>query len=82
MQFENSKQKKITDIYQGLRHLSAQDFLSLGVADIAYVRPIKKGQSVRFEVRAADGSVLTTLPDYEGAQAAIVNNDMHAVTLQ
>lgn len=80
--FDDLKDKEKLDLYADLRHLSQEDFRSLGAADIAYVRPVKKGNSMRFEVRAADGTILTTLNNYAGAEAAITSNDMHAITLQ
>ena len=66
-----------------LRQLSGSDFTSLGLQQIAYVRPVSidvegaKG----FAVHAADGTRLAVMDALDLAHAAILENDMHPVSV-
>ena len=54
-----------------IREISPQALMTMGVSDLAYVRPIQiEGQNL-FAVYAADGTQLTVLPSYELAVATI-----------
>jgi hypothetical protein len=64
-----------------IRQITPQDLMSLGVSDLAYVRPIRiEGQNL-FAVHAADGTQLTVLPSREVALATIRRNDLEPVPL-
>ena len=66
---------------ESIRQISTQDLMSLGVSDLAYVRPIEiDGQSL-FGVFAADGSQLAVLPSREVADATIRRNDLEPVSV-
>lgn len=64
-----------------LMNLSAQDFLSFGVRDLAYVRPVVlEGRQV-YAVHAANGIPLSVAEDFMSAVGMINDNDLHAVAL-
>lgn len=64
-----------------LKSLSAQDFLKLGMDQIAYVKPrTVNGQTV-FVIHAADGTALSALPNEGVAHDAIQHNNLETVTV-
>ncbi|QQG36235.1 MAG: DUF1150 family protein [Micavibrio aeruginosavorus] len=64
-----------------LRALSAQDFLAYGLAQIAYVRPIRVEGQVAWALHAADGTVLT-IQNQAGVAAVLARqNDLDPVSL-
>ena len=61
--------------------ISAQDFMALGLDDLAYVRAMEiDGQTV-FAVHAADGRQLAVLPSREVAFSTVLKNDMTPVSV-
>lgn len=65
-----------------LRNLSPDDFLVVGMNQIAYIRPIMaKGQSA-WALHAADGTLLTVQGKEAMAQVAARQNDLETVMLQ
>ena len=65
-----------------IRQISPNDFLALGVDDMAYIRPtVRDGQNL-FIVCAADGQEIVGLPRRELAEALIRQHDLEPVTLQ
>ena len=65
-----------------LRSLSEQDFLEVGMNEIAYIRPVQTDAVQKiYHICAADGSKLSVVNTMDRAVAAIYNNDMHLVTL-
>ncbi|MBP2300164.1 hypothetical protein J2850_002870 [Azospirillum picis] len=71
----------INDIHSQLRQISAQDFASFGLGDVAYVRPVEVDGVAAFAIHAADGTPLSVVDGRELAFAAIVQNDMEPVSL-
>jgi len=64
-----------------IREISPQALMTMGVSDLAYVRPIQiEGQNL-FAVYAADGTQLTVLPSYELAVVTIRRNDLEPVSI-
>jgi len=63
-----------------LEQLSHDDFLHVGLNQIAYIRPAtgQKG----YGVYAADGTQISVMETYDTALAAVRFNDMHPVTVQ
>lgn len=67
---------------QGLRGLSAQDFLTFGVQHMAYIRPaVVNGQTV-FAIHAADGTPLGYHDNADAARVLSRQNDLEPVRLQ
>lgn len=66
-----------------LKGLSTQDFLRVGMNEIAYMRPLPlRGSDESFGVYAADGTQLGVLESRAHALEAMRNNDLMPVTLQ
>lgn len=62
-----------------LRQLSPQAFLSLGIGELAYIRPVKiQGKQV-YSIHAADGTTLTLVDDLAGACVLARQNDLDPV---
>ncbi len=61
-----------------LKELSIQDFLSVGLDQVAYVKCIEDDN---FSVHAADGSQISVMESYDTAIAAIRVNDLFPVTV-
>lgn len=65
-----------------LKALSRQDFLKVGLHQIAYIKPVEKDHDeTSYSIHAADGSEIVTLDTMDLAMAAIRHNDLHPVTL-
>ena len=64
-----------------LRNLSAQDFLTFGIHQVAYIRPIKvEGQSA-WSLHAADGTALTVQNNEHLAAVMARQNDLEPVAV-
>jgi len=61
--------------------LSTQDFLMLGIDDVAYVKAEKKDGKQVFVIHSADGNAITALPDRNVAFAAVRQNDMEPLSV-
>ena len=73
--------KAAPDTNSYLRSLSDNDFMALGVRQIAYVKPIILEDSVAFVVHAADGTPLSVHEDASNAVQTARSNELHPVTL-
>ena len=66
--------------------MGAQDFLALGLGDVAYVRPvaISDGETTRqiFSIHTADGSTVGAAESRELAFAAVRQNGLEPLNLQ
>jgi hypothetical protein len=69
------KSEEIQDV---LKQLTRQDFLHVGMDQIAYINNSSDGM---FSIHAADGSQISIMDSYDTALAAIHINDLQAVTL-
>jgi hypothetical protein len=59
-----------------IRKLSEAQLAQLGMADLAYVKPVWTNGERAFAIHAADGSPMAMAPDCEIAIAAIVQHEM------
>lgn len=78
---DSEKLSETIDQNSVLKNLSQQDFLDLGVHNIAYIRPVIANNTQQYAIHAADGTSLSTLESYEKALGTIIQNDLQAVTL-
>lgn len=63
------------------QELSPQDFLLLGINDIAYVKKeLRDGKEV-FVIHSADGNAITALAAHDVAFAAVRQNDMEPLSV-
>ncbi len=65
-----------------VRHLSAEQFTTLGVSQIAYVKPVLVNGTRAFAIHGADGSPMAVADDEAVAMAAIAQHEMVATYLQ
>ncbi|MEZ5813921.1 MAG: DUF1150 family protein [Alphaproteobacteria bacterium] len=64
-----------------LKNLSAQDFLSFGMHDIAYVRAVDIEGRTGYAVHAADGTPLSVLSSMDEALRVIAHNDLETAVV-
>jgi hypothetical protein len=64
-----------------IRHLSVEQLASLGVAQIAYVKPVVVNGEQGFAIHAADGTAMAIAGDRDVAVAAILQHEMHPVSV-
>jgi hypothetical protein len=64
-----------------IRHLSAEQLARLGVAQIAYVKPVVVNGTPGFAIHAADGTAMAIAGDRDVAIAAIQQHEMFAVSV-
>ncbi len=69
------------DLDRTLRSLSSQDFLSLGLSQVAYVRPVEQDGHSYYAIYAADGTKMAVLVSRDAALAVIRQHDMEPLTL-
>ena len=66
-------------VIEKLRTLSPTDFASLGMSDLAYVKPVRVDGRMAYAIHAADGAQMAVVSDRELALAAIRQHDLEAV---
>jgi len=60
---------------------STQDFMALGMEEVAYVKPVRvEGQTV-YAVHAADGTQMALIEERATAFAAVRKNDMEPLSV-
>ena len=64
-----------------IRQLSAHELGVLGMADVAYVKPILVEGVAVFAVHAADGTQIAVIPDRAVAFAVVRQNDLEPVSV-
>jgi hypothetical protein len=64
-----------------VRHLSEEQLAALGMSHIAYVKPVVINGIVGFAIHAADGTPMAVAGDREVAVAAIVQHEMHPLSV-
>ena len=69
------------DLERTLRSLSSQDFLSLGLSQVAYVKALEQDGQSYFAIYAADGTQMAIVASRDAALAAIRQHDMEPLTL-
>jgi len=64
-----------------IRHLSEEQLAKLGVAQIAYVKPVMLNGVQGFAIHAADGTAMAIAGDRDVADAAIREHEMFPVSV-
>lgn len=64
-----------------LHHLSMEQLAQLGVSQIAYVKPIMVNGEHGFAIHAADGTPMALAGNREVAMAAILQHEMHPLSV-
>jgi hypothetical protein len=66
-------------VVEKLRTLSPADFASLGMSDLAYVKPVEVDGRSAYAIHAADGTQMAVVNERALAFAAIRQHDLEAV---
>ena len=77
--YDGAEEGRLVLTANALRSLSAQDFARLGVADLAYLRPVVLNGAAAFSIHAADGTPIGAAPSAQLAAAAIRQHEMEPV---
>jgi hypothetical protein len=64
-----------------VRHLSEEQLAALGMSHIAYVKPVVVNGVAGFAIHAADGTPMAVAGDRDVAVAAIVQHEMHPLSV-
>ena len=64
-----------------VRHLSEEQLAALGMSHIAYVKPVVINGVAGFAIHAADGTPMAVAGDRDVAVAAIVQHEMHPLSV-
>jgi len=64
-----------------VRHLSEEQLATLGMSHIAYVKPVVINGVAGFAIHAADGTPMAVAGDRDVAVAAIVQHEMHPLSV-
>jgi hypothetical protein len=59
-----------------IRHLTTEQLASLGMSQIAYVKPVQVNGAVAYAIHAADGTPMALAGDRELAVAAILEHEL------
>jgi len=64
-----------------VRHMTEQQLAVLGVSHIAYIKPVLVNGAQGFAIHAADGTPMAVAGDREVAVAAILQHEMHPLSV-
>ncbi len=65
-----------TTVAIDVRRMTAEQLMQLGMAQLAYVKPVMLNGQTAFAIHAADGSPMAMAADCDLAMAAIVQHEM------
>ena len=61
--------------------ISEQNFLALGVNDLAYIKAVEIDGQPRVSIHAADGTQVAVMPNRDAAIDTIIRNEMEPVSV-
>ncbi len=64
-----------------LRQMTQQQLATLGVSQIAYVKPVVVNGGQGYAIHAADGTPMAVTDDRDVAMAAILQHEMHPLSV-
>lgn len=64
-----------------IRHMTEQQLAALGVSHIAYIKPVVVDGAQGFAIHAADGTPMAVAGDRDIAVAAILQHEMHPLSV-
>jgi len=73
---DQSEAKTAAPVMVDIRSLSEEQFAQLGLAKLAYVKPVIVNGTAGFAIHAADGTPMALAEDRNVAIAAIVQHEM------
>ncbi len=75
-QMNDSNDNAAASVMVDVRKLSQEQFAQLGMARLAYVKPVIVNGAAGFAIHAADGTPMAMATDRDVAIAAIVQHEM------
>lgn len=78
-QMSDSNDNAAMQVMVDVRKLSEEQFAQLGMARVAYVKPVIVNGASGFAIHAADGTPMALTEDRDVAIAAIVQHEMQPV---
>jgi len=64
-----------------LKQISAQEFASLGMHGLAYVKRVVVNEAVAYAIHAADGTEVALMPDREIALATVRQHELEPLSV-
>ncbi|MBV9016518.1 MAG: DUF1150 family protein [Alphaproteobacteria bacterium] len=68
-------------LIDGFRHLSPNELGMLGMADVAYIRPVVVEGTEAFAVHAADGTQMAVIADRDMAFAVVRQHELEPLSV-
>ena len=74
--------QKVIDAQGFFKQMSTEEFLKLGIRDIAYIRTIEDDrEKTAYSVHAADGTTLSIKNSLDLAISAVMQSDLVPITI-
>ena len=64
-----------------IRDISTRDFATLGVEDIAFVKPVQANGTTAYSIHSADGTEMGLVSDRNVAFAAVRQHDLEPLSV-
>jgi hypothetical protein len=74
------EQSKFTSNAQ-LRQITPKEFASLGLEDVAYIKPVSINDGKAFAIHTADGTPVAVVPDLAVAVATVRQHEMEPLSV-
>ena len=75
-QMNDATEQLAAPVNFNIRHISAEQLAELGVARIAYIKPVEFNGSQGFAIHAANGAPMALIADRDVAIALIMQHEM------
>lgn len=69
------------DWLETIRDISTRDFATLGVQDVAFVKPVGSDGKTAYSIHAADGTEMGLVHDRDVAFAAVRQHDLEPLSV-
>ncbi len=69
------------DWLETIRDISTRDFVTLGVENVAFVKPVEADGTTAYSIHAADGTEMGLVSDREVAFAAVRQHDLEPLSV-
>lgn len=69
------------DWLETIRDISTHDFATLGVEDVAFVKPVQTDGVTAYSIHAADGTEIGLISDRNVAYAAVRQHDLEPLSV-
>ena len=63
------------------KQIPPQEFVSLGMQNLAYIKPVSVSDHIAFAIHAADGTLMAVVQDRDLAHAAVRQHDLEPLSV-